>query len=415
MKKSISLLCVLLSVFFAFSCTAELPASAAYNYYKINVAEHTQEEIAAYIAEHNFDVYAFDEYDEDPSDSAPYKYGVLSDKTLNNALNIVNAIRYCAGLQEVQLDDSYATISQAACVCNSANGGLSHKPKRPEGMDDEFYNNALTGAGQSNLCMGYGSLSRGVVYAWTSDGDTRNRDVLGHRRWVLYPQMGVTYFGACDRYNSMYVWDGSNYTASETGIAWPAKNTPVELFDDRAPWCISFAAPYKPDGEDNIPINISNTTVKVESLTEDKVWFFSENESDGDFYFDRGGYGLPCCVIFAPKDIIVTAGKKYRVTISSPIGDLTYTVDFFDHESVEKPLLGDVTGDKNITTADALVVLRHVVGIKLLDNDMIAVADVNKNNRVNTADALLIQRYTLGIETHCDIGKPIEQASACSQ
>ena len=415
MKKSISVLCVLLSVCMMLTSTASFSASADNDYYQITVAEHTKEEIANYMAEHEFDVYADDEYDEEPSDSAPYAYGKLSDETLMNALNIVNVIRYTAGLQEVQLDNSLSRVSQAACVVNSANGVLSHFPTKPDDMDDDFYKDGYTGASQSNLCMGYGSLANGVLNAWTSDGDSKNRTVVGHRRWILYPQMGVTSFGACKNFNSMYVWDDSNYkNANETGVVWPAKYTPIELFDKRSPWSISFAAPYQMrDGEDNVPMNISNTTVKIESLTQNRVWNISENSDDGELYIDRVGYGQPCCLIFAPVDIDISVGQSYRVTVSSHLGDLSYTVEFFDPENItpepepEKSLLGDVNDDNNVTTADALVVLRYSVGFDDFDEDQLKIADVNNNGRVNTADALLIQRYSIGIDTGYDIGKPV--------
>lgn len=56
---------------------------------------------------------------------------------------------------------------------------------------------------------------------------------------------------------------------------------------------------------------------------------------------------------------------------------------------------GDVDGDGEITTADALIVLRGVLGINSLTDEQQIHADVNDNNVINTIDALIILRIAL--------------------
>ena len=582
MKKCLSIFCAFMTFCLMFS-NLGISASAAKNYYKINVATHTKSEIAEYFAKNSFEIYADDEFVEEPSCSAPYTYGKLADFTLNNSLNIVNVIRYCAGLQPVRLEPEYYNYCQASCVVNAANGKLSHFPTQPADMPDDFYKDGYKGSSESNISMGYGSLSNSIVYAWNSDGDGFNRTVLGHRRWILYPQMGATAFGSAGRFNSMYVWDDSNTTANETGVAWPAKYTPVQLYDKKSPWSISFSAEYLPnDKEDTVPIKTSNTTVQIECLNDGNMWNIYENGPDGELYIDRVGYGQPLCIIFLPYDELDTSpGQQYKVTINTPLGEISYTVEFFDLENIvpdsesekdsesdtntetdsttedkkiitdtetendtytetdsqtetdtdtetdsqtetdtytetdsqtetdtytetdsqtetdtytetdsqtetdtdtetdnetdtetetdidtetdtetdtdidtetdtetdidtetdtdtdsdtdsdietdndietdsddcyidsdddsdeELLILGDVTGDEEVTLADSLDILRHVLGIETLDDELLFLADVNENYVVNTADAFLVQRYAIGIYLGYDIGVPI--------
>lgn len=60
--------------------------------------------------------------------------------------------------------------------------------------------------------------------------------------------------------------------------------------------------------------------------------------------------------------------------------------------------LGDVNGDGEINSYDALNVLRYSVGIES-PGFIPANADVNKDSQINSADALMILRVSVGLET----------------
>ena len=66
-------------------------------------------------------------------------------------------------------------------------------------------------------------------------------------------------------------------------------------------------------------------------------------------------------------------------------------------EPTPEPVPGDITGDGETTTEDALLVLRAALGTVELDPELEAVADVNGDGVVNTEDALLILRMALGL------------------
>ena len=65
-------------------------------------------------------------------------------------------------------------------------------------------------------------------------------------------------------------------------------------------------------------------------------------------------------------------------------------------------MTGDVDGDGDIDTADALAVMRYVMGVGELED--VAAADVNGSGDVTMADALLILRYATGVSTDFEIG-----------
>lgn len=60
--------------------------------------------------------------------------------------------------------------------------------------------------------------------------------------------------------------------------------------------------------------------------------------------------------------------------------------------------LGDVNGDGEINSYDALNVLRYSVGIES-PGFILANADVNGDSKINSADALVILRVSVGLET----------------
>lgn len=60
---------------------------------------------------------------------------------------------------------------------------------------------------------------------------------------------------------------------------------------------------------------------------------------------------------------------------------------------------GDVNGDNQITTVDALLIAQYTVGMKTLSASQLAAADVNNDGQVTIVDALFIAQYTVGTRT----------------
>lgn len=239
-------------------------------------------------------------YAEQPSYSnGNYVAGSLSDETLQEAVDIVNLIRYIAGLpDDVTLNEEYNNLTQHASVLMASLRGITHYPSQPADMPDEFFNLGRIGAGSSNISMGYTSPAFSVLAGYMDDSDQFNLPMMGHRRWVLNPSMAETGFGYCDGFSAMYSFDMGR-RASVDYVAWPAAVTPVELSAYTPAFSISFNNSYTVD---------KNTLkVTIHSEIENKDYVFTNPASAQDyeynFYVNDGGYGMSgTTVIFLPVD-----------------------------------------------------------------------------------------------------------------
>ena len=302
----------------------------------INVAYHTQDEIRTYIANNGATINDALKFSENPATTKPYSLGKLSDKTLHSALAMLNQVRYIAGISDqVQLDNSYNQLAQAASLANYLNDTLSHEPEKPAGMSDDMYNMALKGASSSNISYASWSgqsLNDVLISGFMCDSDKYNISRVGHRRWVLNPSMKSTGFGAVSgkngTYSALYSFDRNNSTAGEYGVAWPAQNMPVEYFGADYAWSVSMG--YKVDA--------SKIKVTLTRKNDGKKWEFSQGKSDGVFYVDNDYYGQIGCIIFRPSSVKkYNADDGFQVDITGlEQGDVSYTVHFFqalDHKS----------------------------------------------------------------------------------
>ena len=77
-----------------------------------------------------------------------------------------------------------------------------------------------------------------------------------------------------------------------------------------------------------------------------------------------------------------------------------------DNQS-EKYICGDIDGDGEITSADALSVLRNSVELEYFTPIQIRVGDVDGDGEITSADSLEILRYSVGIPSNVETGKTI--------
>lgn len=264
----------------------------------------------------------------EPVLTSPYAPGVVTQQSLQDALAMVNQMRYIAGLSnDVVLDEEFTRAAQAGAFLNAVNNQISHYPERPVGIDDELYELGCEGAGSSNMAMAsWQSTLSHFVEMWMDDSDASNIGAVGHRRWILNPSMKKTGFGysVCNgtgSYGSIYVFDNwSSGGDAVRGVAWPAREMPLEYFDDYMAW--SYAC-----GE---TLDESVISVKLTSLTQGREWNFSAGVSDGFFTINNGNYGQTGCVIFRPDGISINEGDEYLVDISRSGETIAkYMVSFF--------------------------------------------------------------------------------------
>lgn len=125
------------------------------------------------------------------------------------------------------------------------------------------------------------------------------------------------------------------------------------------------------------------------------------------------------CDIEAPEVITVPAGGETEVTVVVTLTDDiagyinyyyptgNYIEGFIELENASG-VVGDVNGDGEVNTADALAVMRYAMNIGDLEN--VSAADVNGDGEVNMADATLIMRYAMNLSQDFAAGNMAEGA-----
>jgi hypothetical protein len=272
-----------------------------------------------------------DYYDRGPSSKAPYATGKVRDICLQDALDMLNFIRFLAGLpDDVELKNEYTDLAQHGSVLNAAAGTLAHRLSRPADMPEDFYHKASQGIGNSNL--GWASFQRPLgdaVISWSDDSDSGNRVHLGHRRWVLNPSMQYTGFGLSGGFSSMYSFDKSRKNPVDyQAIAFPGGAAfPSNFFKAHYAWSLTLNPEiYQAPDADRV-------TVTLKEKNGGRTWNFSKN-GDDFFTVNRSGYGVSNCIIFQPSGINAYSGT-YQVEVKGlrdkngkePI--LRYEVAFF--------------------------------------------------------------------------------------
>ena len=140
-------------------------------------------------------------------------------------LRRVNWYRAMAGVPAtIQFDATFNSKAQQAALYMSANNTLTHTP-----TSGACFNAIVAeAAGKSDLALG--SSGVGSVTNYMSDSGPNN-NVVGHRRWILYPQtrqMGTGDITGSPAANALWILDSHfgeqpRPTVRDTFVAWPAK------------------------------------------------------------------------------------------------------------------------------------------------------------------------------------------------
>lgn len=319
----------------------------------------SQEEIREKYAALLWDDGMEDTYDITPSMKESYEAGRLSEKSLQNALNVVNFSRFIAGLScDVKLDEKYNTLAQAAALVSAANKKLSHNPSQPSGFPYELYQTGADGCGRSNLSAGRKNLASSIIDGWLNDSSGDNMAGVGHRRWVLNPTMSATGFGSVASYSVMYAIDVKGGEEPEDYyVAWPAPNMPIEFIKDSDyPWSVSLGGSYQTAKASELTVTMKDTkTGKTRTFTA------ANSSSEGNYFtVASGGYGISRSggtIIFRPdpRDITYEAGSQFEITINGTkdtegnAKPVQYTVNFF---ALNKSNINNQTSTKPGTSED---------------------------------------------------------------
>lgn len=288
-----------------------------------------------------------EEFEEEPSVTAPYAIGKVSQELLQNTANRLSALRTLAGLPPVALDEELCENAQYGAVLIAASE-FSHDPPKPADMDQEFYEKGYEAASTSNIFAGLRLIY--TVDGFMDDSDASNIDRLGHRRWQLNPTLGKVGFGYVKNPDSNYyyystekVFDRSGSGCDYEFIAWPASgNFPTKhdgsiLFNGSMAWSITL----NPQKYKTSQLNAQDIHITLTRESDGRTWNFSKDQADGFFNIDTGNYAISNCIIFRPEDVKDYAGS-YTVYVDglqtsngSAVTDFVYQVIFFDADTVE--------------------------------------------------------------------------------
>lgn len=114
------------------------------------------------------------------------------------------------------------------------------------------------------------------------------------------------------------------------------------------------------------------------------------------------------CSSFSLQAVSATewSGPK-SVVITEPIPSVVFYAARGSNElpaiplpGQQKKLQGDADDNGEVNYMDALLVLRHSVGLETLDDTVIARCDVDGKEGLSYMDALLILRYSVGLITN---------------
>lgn len=245
-------------------------------------------------------------YAEAPAAVYPYAPGRLTDAALDDALNYLNFLRWLAYLDApVGRDASLDEICQHGAVLLAALDRVDHGAENPGDMPGGFYRVASYAAASSNLAglnWMKGDILRAAINYFARDDGEKNLPVLGHRRWLLNPAMGVTGFGLANAgsgmtYALMFAHDLSGEAGDWSEICWPSRGAfPAELMRAALAWSVVLN-PKRYDLAASAPAVALRERV---SGAEYSFPYPAGQYEDGYFAVNADAYGSGPCLIFLP-------------------------------------------------------------------------------------------------------------------
>ena len=150
--------------------------------------------------------------------------GTTSKLSREATLSRVNWFRAMAGVDPgVILNDQFNELAQAAALTMYASGALDHEPDSSFRCYTEA---AYEGASRSNLHLGLGYNGPRSIDSYIEDEGSNNEEV-GHRRWILLPELTTIGTGDTKGSNALLVisdFNKENAKIRERGLVmWPPR------------------------------------------------------------------------------------------------------------------------------------------------------------------------------------------------
>jgi uncharacterized protein YkwD len=270
-------------------------------------------------------------YDDLP-DISDGQEGELKQSEKDKVLDILNTIRALHSLPPISYHPDSDIETARSSLIMSANKVLTHTPDD----DLKFWSKeGAKGAISSNIYQGTMlgnsvSSSESFINAWVIDNQVES---LGHRRWILYPQLKYTSFGRVDGNGlssgtlKVIFNEQQNVARGLNYVAYPYKEYPASLF--KKDWYLSFSANTSSDNRD-FPSE-SEGYETVVNFEDAEIIVRDDNGDEMDVHetkYNNSSFGLSNILQWKVKEL--AANKVYQVTIEDVLikgkkRDYTYT------------------------------------------------------------------------------------------
>ncbi|WP_282943608.1 S-layer homology domain-containing protein [Paenibacillus sp. RC67] len=334
----------------------------------------TKESIESKWSMYNPEVYQGEAYDEVPVISTDkYTPGKVNINYLRGGLARANFYRYISGLPDnLELEEDYSKSAQYGAVISAAvYGNLTHEPRQPAYMDNDFFYTAKSSARGSNLITVDGSrgnktakaidrymggsifdLFKEEYYGSDKNGYGKDRLTYGPDLQLLHPYLKKIGIGLASRNNqaSYAVLDFTDLSSRDvfnySYIPYPAQGDfPADVFSPNQAWTIilSYSSFSNITNEVYIELTRQSDQYKWTTRSTDDSHLLYLNLQLGENSGER--------IHFQPKELDkIRDGDVFTVkvtglrTSSDEPAELKYDVKFFyinkppvDLDDKEKP------------------------------------------------------------------------------
>jgi len=309
-------------------------------------------------------------------DQATCTAGTTTNEFKNSVLARINYFRAMAGVPAtITFNSIFNTKAQKAALMMSANSSLNHRPPNTWNC---YTSDGREAAGKSNLALGsngWNSIS-GYMHDWGA-----SNNVVGHRRWILYPQtleMGtgdIDSKNSAPKANALWVQDGriSNPrpVTRDLFVAWPTTGyNPYQTVPVR--WSFSYSNADFTSATITMTENGSDISTVIESTRTG----FGENT----IVWLPDGMSANTKVAW-PKPV---ADKVYNVTIANVLIDgvsksFNYSVTIFDPATALEEEVATITGNAAPAVGNEAYqfnAVNHATSYDILRGEVVASSDV---------------------------------------
>ncbi|HSS67134.1 MAG TPA: CAP domain-containing protein [Nocardioidaceae bacterium] len=222
----------------------------------------------------------------------PCRAGHMSARAMRGTLESINFVRAMGGIAPVSFSKRLSGPAQKAALIMSANGSLNHDPPRSWACWTRAGHDA---AGRSNIAYSYPTITAGgAIRQYMDDGGSGN-EVVGHRRWIMYPPTLKMGNGMTATTNALTVFGGASSSTrpNPRWVSWPTAGWFPGPIEPAGRWSLSSGA-----GAD-----FSQARVRVEA---------GGSQLPVQTYPVVNGYGAPT-IVFQVSD--VHSPGSYTVTV----------------------------------------------------------------------------------------------------